>query len=176
MYHAPTPPQHSPDHPPPPSSSTPSSASPPAPNSSYLHGSSYLYNHPVTPYYNYNALGSASSSAAAPSPAIWSPAVDSTNRYTMDSKMMKASPQGSLSSSTSSSIPSSPESFSHYLGHTPAPAGSYTPPGGNYTPLTPLGMMPPSTGSELGGAGSPGGGWGGYGAGTAMQPYRTQGK
>ena len=55
--------------------------------------------------------------------------------------------------------------FSPYLGHPPAP-------GGSYTALTPLGMMSPATGSEVSAA-SPG--WGGYGAGAGIQPYRAQG-
>jgi hypothetical protein len=244
MYHASTPSQPSPDSHPPPAACTPtsSSATPPsAPPGSYLPGgssSSYLYNTPINPYYGYSPLGVSSSTG--PSPAIWSPAMDSrgygmgtdlrdprdhSKMYGTDpsklygtdtskiygtdpsklygpdpsklygtdpSKLMKTSPQGSLTSSTSSSIPSSPDSFSqqqsppslkdfpyhhqgmdgsgsfsHYLGHTPTP-------GGSYTPLTPLGMMPPSSGPDLGAGGSPGGGWGGYGSG--MQHYRSQGE
>ena len=48
--------------------------------------------------------------------------------------------------------------------------GTPSSPWGSYTALTPLGMMPPATGSEVSTA-SPG--WGGYGAG--IQPYRAQG-
>ena len=126
MYHAPTPPQQSSDDPPTPgASSTPTSSHTPPSSSSYFPGS-YLYN-PATPY-NYNPYSLSSSmssyslsSSMAPvsssvssmssSPAaIWSPVMDS--RAMNNNKPMKISPQGSLSSSTSSSIPSSPDSFS----------------------------------------------------------------